>query len=63
MLHERVYALKYVMEGGQVHLGAAQRSVEYDLEQVRTASDGMIDPESVSQQIIDIVEATLENEH
>ncbi|KGP73508.1 hypothetical protein [Pontibacillus yanchengensis] len=62
LLHERVYALKYVLEGGQVDLGSVQREIEQDLDQVKTAKDGMIDPETVSPKIIEIVKATLDQE-
>lgn len=62
VLHERVFALKYVMESGQVDLGERQFDVERDLANIRTAKDGMVDPDSVSQQIIDIIESTFEGE-
>ncbi|MFC0525024.1 hypothetical protein ACFFGV_15700 [Pontibacillus salicampi] len=63
LLHERVYALKYVLEGGQADLGPLQKDIEMDLDKVKTANDGMIDPDSVSERIMEIVQATLDNEH
>ncbi|QHE51827.1 hypothetical protein [Pontibacillus sp. HMF3514] len=62
-LHERIYALKYVLESGQVDLGSRRYEIEDDLDQVKTAKDGMVDPDTVSPALMEIIKATLEQEH
>lgn len=62
-LHERLFALKYVLDSGQVDLGARKYEIEDDLEQVKTAKDGMVDPDTVSPALMEIIRATMEQEH
>lgn len=62
ILHERLFALKYVMESGQVDLGNHQFEIMNDLSNVKTGKDGMVEPETVTPALMAIIEATFQNE-
>ncbi|KGX93322.1 hypothetical protein N781_11785 [Pontibacillus halophilus JSM 076056 = DSM 19796] len=62
-LHERVYAIKYLLSTGELKESDLSDSIIRDLERVKTSRDGIVEEESVSDELRSLVEKTLDVEH
>lgn len=61
VLHEKIFAIKYLLDSGDLQTDDLPPGIEQDLEQVKTGKDGMIDPSTVSKALLSLIESTLEN--
>lgn len=61
ILHEKIFAIKYLLDSADLHGDDLPPGIERDLDNVKTNKDGMVDESTVSPALLSLIQSTLEN--